>query len=117
MAASRAAGSGGTYQTPVPPDAVAPLVPQYPLSARTTEAPSRVALSAAHVAAGPPPTTRTSVVSSRVMAQAPAGTRQDVNLRSRATSSWLNTTPMAEIVMMPAYICGIAKLNWALLIR
>ncbi len=28
MAASRAAGFGGTYQTPVPPDAVAPLVPQ-----------------------------------------------------------------------------------------
>jgi hypothetical protein len=28
MAASRAAGSGGTYQTPVPAEAVAPLVPQ-----------------------------------------------------------------------------------------
>lgn len=47
MAFSRASGSGGTYQTPVPPDAVAPLVPQYPLSASTTEAPSSAALSAA----------------------------------------------------------------------
>src|SRR4051794_19694233 len=114
MAFSLAAGSGGTYQTPVPTAAVAPLVPQYPLSARTTEAPSPAAFRAAQVAAGPPPTTSTSAVSSRVMAapQAPTGTRQDVNRRSRPTSSWLNSTPMAEIVMMPAYIRGIAKLNW-----
>ena len=28
LAASRCSGSGGTYQTPTPPEAVAPLLPQ-----------------------------------------------------------------------------------------
>src|ERR1700677_86144 len=60
MAACRFAGSGGTYQTPVPADAVAPDVPQQPLSTSTTLAPLAVADNAAQVPAGAPPITRTS---------------------------------------------------------
>src|SRR5262245_47859932 len=45
------------YQTPVPEGAVAPLVPQYPLSASTTRV---AAVNAAQVPAGPPPSTNTS---------------------------------------------------------
>src|SRR5580692_9567516 len=60
MAASRSTGSGSMYQTPVPAAAVAPDVPQNPLSASTTRAPYSAALIAAHVPAGPPPRTRTS---------------------------------------------------------
>src|SRR5262245_53805755 len=48
------------YQPPVPAAAVAPDVPQNPLSANTTRAPHSAALIAAHVPAGPPPRTRTS---------------------------------------------------------
>jgi hypothetical protein len=43
----------------VPAAAVAPDVPQNPLSASTTRAPYSAALIAAHVPAGPPPRTRT----------------------------------------------------------
>src|SRR6478609_4096551 len=56
------AATSSTYQTPVPTDAVAPLEPVWPLSTRTTSAPAWVALMAAHVPAGPPPITNTSVV-------------------------------------------------------
>ncbi|WP_245474587.1 hypothetical protein [Bradyrhizobium sp. Leo121] len=51
MAASRSAESGSIYQTPVPAAAVAPDVPQKPLSARTTRAPCSAALTAAQVPA------------------------------------------------------------------
>src|SRR5579883_1742438 len=50
------------YQTPVPAAAVAPEVPQKPLSASTTRAPCSAALMAAHVPAGPPPRTSTSAL-------------------------------------------------------
>ncbi len=49
--------------------------------------------------------------------QARTGTRQELSRRSTVTRSWLKATPMAEIVMMPAYICGIAKLYCEALIR
>jgi hypothetical protein len=114
MAASRASGRGGTYQTPVPPDAVAPLVPQYPLSASTTSAPASAAFSAAQVAAGPPPDDEHV---RRELERAHVLPFHDVNRRSSATRSWLNTRPMTEIVTMPAYICGTAKLNCDALIR
>lgn len=46
-----------------------------------------------------------------------AGTRQRLRRRSIVTRSWLKATPMAEIVTMPAYIWGMAKLNCEALIR
>src|SRR2546423_14814001 len=85
IAASRAAGRGSTYQTPVPPDAVGPLVPQYPLSVRTTSAPDSAAASAAQVAAGPPPTTTTSAdTAPATVDRDPAGRR--VGMRVIGTS-------------------------------
>src|SRR6478735_6659605 len=89
MASARNCGSGGTYQTPVPADAVAPLVPQYPLSASTTSAPSRAARSADHDAAGPPPATKTSAVNSSICVLA-SGTakppdNEHVRVRDRLT--------------------------------
>lgn len=54
---------------------------------------------------------------SRRPGQSPAGARQELSRRSTVTRNWLKATPMAEIVMMPAYICGIAKLYWEALIR
>ena len=62
MAAARSFGSGSTYQMEVPDGAVAPEVPQKPLSASTTRAPVRAASNAAQVPAGPPPSTSTSQV-------------------------------------------------------
>lgn len=47
-------------------------MPQYPLSARITSAPARAAANAAQVAAGPPPITTTSDVSSSVSIQSAA---------------------------------------------
>lgn len=60
LASSRAEPSGGTCHRPVPEGAVAPEVPQKPLSASSTRAPCAAALTAAHAPAGPPPITRTS---------------------------------------------------------
>src|SRR6478735_7773557 len=63
-------GPGATSHRLLPPAAVAPLVPQYPLSTSVTRLPVSAAEMAAQVAAGPPPSTRTSVssVSGAVMA-------------------------------------------------
>src|SRR2546421_1711120 len=43
--------------------------------------------------------------------------RQVENRRSRTTRSWLMARPMAEMVMMPAYMVGTSKLYWAYVIR
>ena len=56
----KAAGARILDHSPVPEGAVAPEVPQKPLSASTTRAPCAAALTAAHAPAGPPPITSTS---------------------------------------------------------
>ncbi len=60
LRAARSLRHAARTKDPSPAAAAAPLVPQYPLSTKTTDAPRTAASCAAHAPAGPPPITRTS---------------------------------------------------------
>lgn len=95
------AGPGEMFHRLLPPDAVGPLVPQYPLSASTTRAPARAADSAAHVPAGPPPRTRTSATIARSLTKRTEWPRQRRPLRCVRTAGGGGTAGRAESSLPP----------------